>query len=115
MKAPLSIFLLLLLLALTGCKGRLALLGLSDKDNAVQSLVDEDRYQEKLVRGILHVEDSVLDAAERTAGHEKKWQLQLIAVGVGLNADVGVGPFRLGVTPGVRAFFTNTPTPPPLP
>jgi hypothetical protein len=77
---------------------------------------DEATYKERLKEALLGTHEAVLAAADGQGERQRRWDLQLIAVGVALQADFGIGEFfKLGVTPGLRAFFASNDNPPPLP
>lgn len=105
----------LLLVALCGCKAEVSALGLDSGYHVVQGFFDQYSYRNQLVNSVLDIEDSAIPVLAYQTQHETKWELQLVTIGLGLNAAFGIGPFRVGITPGVRAFFTNQENPPPLP
>lgn len=105
----------LLTVCLSACKSDLSVLGRDQKGTPIRSWADSSQYEKKLVHSIGSLTDSTLAALEESSTQTKNWELQLIVLGAGLDANVGFGPFKVGVQPGIRAFFTNTPTPPPLP
>lgn len=109
---PLSLF---ALLCLSGCKGDLSLFGLGNSGEVVEATVDEKNYQEQLVQHLVDTEESALPVLKKQASTATQWDLQLVAVGVGLNSSFGIGPIKMGINPGIRAIFTNQTNPPPLP
>ena len=104
-----------IVLCLCACKGDLALLGRNAHGRPIQALINGNQYQSRLVRGLGDIEDSILPTLKENTPRAKNWEMQLLVVGVGLDAEAGLGPFKVGLQPGIRAFFTNTDTPPPLP
>jgi hypothetical protein len=97
-------------------RGGLAMLGLNRHGRLILKHYDEAVYKERLKQALLGTNDAVLAAVDGQAARERKWDLQLIAVGVALQADIGIGEFfRLGIQPGIRAFFASNDNPPPLP
>jgi hypothetical protein len=102
-------------LLLTGCKGNLALIGLDGKHQPVSAFFDESHYQRHFLRGLRDTDESLVPMLERHAAKEKRWELQLVVVGLGIKAQAGIGPFQASIAPGIRAIFSNTDHPPPLP
>lgn len=58
--------------------------------------------------------DSLMEALDITPAKNRQWHLRTITVGLGVNMEFGVGPFKVAAVPKSRLFFTNS-TNPPLP
>ena len=117
MKATTLVGLILISSTFTGCKaGTVPLLGYNKQGKVIQAFVDKDQYIRRFKNGVVDLNESMAPMLnDKDGAPEKKWQLQLVVVGVGLQASVGFGPFKMGISPGIRAIFTNQTTPPPLP
>src|SRR5690242_9926111 len=104
-------------LAAPACgRGRLAMLGLNRHGRMILAHYDDQTYKARLKEALIATNDAVLGAVDGKAKGERKWDLQLIVVGVALQADIGLGEFfKLGVAPGIRAFFASNDNPPPMP
>jgi hypothetical protein len=104
-------------LGATSCRGgRLFAIGLDASGRVIAAAFNQAAYERRLENALIEVNDSVHTAVQGYAQDpDDDFELQLIAIGVNLRAELGFGPFKLGLVPGLRAFFTNVDNPPPLP
>ena len=108
--APFALF------GLAGCnQGTFPLVGFDGNGKAIEAYVDEAQYESRLEQVILESHRSMIPVLDARSYDNKKWELQLAVLGFGVKASAGFGPFQLGISPGMRAFFTNQTNPPPLP
>ncbi len=98
-------------LCVTGCAGRMPLVGLDKHGNITEAYVDEAKYER-------HLEEALGQSSEKTLAvldkqHPRgKWRLRTVALGFAINAEAGIGPFKVGIRPGIRAAFSTGAKPP---
>ncbi len=98
------------------CSGPLPVIGLDKKGNVVTYGVSEKAYIKTLEKSLSSMQETINQSMIQIPTRKKsQWQLQLISIGLSARADIGIGPIRMGINPGVRAFFSNQDNPPPLP
>lgn len=72
-------------------------------------------YQDSLGTALSSVQDSILPAltlSTPATSVQPSWSMRTVGVGVGLSAQVGLGPiWNMTVTPHVRLIFTNSSNP----
>jgi hypothetical protein len=107
---------LLWLFALVGvarCAGRMPLVGIDGKGKITEAFVDEARYERNLERALGESSQGMLQVLEKQhpRGH---WRLRTAQLGFAVSAEAGIGPFKAGIRPGIRAAF-STGTNPPIP
>ena len=97
----------------SACSGRMPLVGLDKKGGVTEAFIDEEKYER-------HLEDAIGQASEKTLAVLEKqhprgqWRLRTVALGFAVNGEAGIGPFKLGIRPGIRAAF-STGSKPPIP
>ncbi len=98
-------------LFLTSCAGMMPLVGLDKNGDPVMERVDENQYTRRMANGLKDVKDSVLPALH-TTDEDSFWQLRTAVLGLGVKVEGGIGPFKVGVRPRIRAAFANGQRPP---
>ena len=101
---------------MTGCnyEGQIPVIGVDQNGNPTQVMVSEKDYTDRLTTLISSVQDSALPVLNRREVH-KPWMLRTLVFGIGVNAEVGVGPLiKVGAYPRTRLVFSNS-TDPTLP
>lgn len=74
--------------------------------------VNEQKYAEHLADGLVSVQESVIPALDEKTSGDTKWKLRTAVIGFGVKLEGGIGPFKVGVVPRVRAAFANGQKPP---
>jgi hypothetical protein len=104
---------------LAGCGGRLPMIGYARFGLPTQAFLQERKYVDKLTDALLTMERSVVPSLDESAAAtpggaagEEKWKLRTALLGFGVNAQVGIGPFKWGIKPRLRAAFGNGENPP---
>ena len=97
---------------LTGCnfKDLIPVIGFDADGNPAQVQVPNKDYVDRLAELTTTVQDSaipVLSSHEDSAG----WQVRTLAFGIGVNAQVGIGPFKIGAYPRCRLILSNSTDP----
>ncbi|MBI3556952.1 MAG: hypothetical protein HY074_11870 [Deltaproteobacteria bacterium] len=97
-----------------GCNSDgIPLIGLDDDKNPVEVLVSKADYAKRMGTAVTAVQDSALPALNRRAlGGD--WLLRTLVVGIGVNAEIGIGPYKASALPKFRVVFSNS-TDPTLP
>lgn len=86
--------------------------GLREDGAPVESIISESAYTEKLKTALTGVEKSTLQALSKQQDKGKPWLLRSVVVGVGVNAEVMLGPLvKFGVLPRFRLGFSNAKEP----
>jgi hypothetical protein len=106
-----SIYLIVPVL-LTSCAGMMPLVGLDKKGNTIMERVDEAAYSRRLADGLVSVQDSVVPALRVQSTGDTQWKLRTAVIGFGVKVEGGIGPFKVGVRPRIRAAFANGEKPP---
>ena len=97
---------------LTNCAGMMPLVGLNKNGGAVMERVNEKAYSRRLADGLESVQDSVAPALETQSEGETQWKLRTAVIGFGVKVEGGIGPFKVGIKPRIRAAFANGEKPP---
>jgi hypothetical protein len=91
---------------------------LDSNNQIVETKVTKDIYVAQNFAAASDIHDSILPALDKAeeSGKPSSWNLRAIGVGIGITAEVGVGPVGVGFLPKMRLIFTNhsNPLPPPL-
>lgn len=97
------------------------LLGVDRDRNSIVKVVPKDGFQQTLYSAISSVHDSILPTLEQSfeggssmtcSKPSAGWSLRTVGVGVGMSAQIGLGPiWNMTVTPHLRLIFTNTKNP----
>lgn len=82
------------------------LVGLDRDGNPIMERVDEGAFSSRLANGLKDTQDSVLPGLTRT-DENSFWQLRTAVLGFGVKVEGGIGPFKVGVRPRIRACFAN--------
>ncbi len=114
MKARWLLLILSCATPLAGCNNDdIPLLGLDDNKNPIEVLVSKPEYSRRIGLALTAAQDSAIPALNRrTFGGG--WGLRTLVLGIGVSAEVGLGPFKVGAVPRFRVAFTNS-TDPSLP
>lgn len=99
-------------LVLTSCGGMMPLVGLDKNGDTLMERVNERAYSRRLADGLESVQDSVAPALESQSEGETQWKLRTAVLGFGVKVEGGIGPFKVGVRPRIRAAFANGEKPP---
>jgi len=99
-------------LLLEGChlKDQVPIIGFDSNGNPTQILIPHKEYTKRLLAYTQTVQDSAIPVLER---HDKQegWSLRSIALGIGINAEISIGPYRVGAFPRCRLIFSNSSNP----
>lgn len=101
-----------LLLALTGCKvvDGVPALGFDDKGQAQQVIVPASEYQGRFQALVTHFTDSALPVLEAQE-QNNQFSVRTFVLGIGVNAEIGVGSLKVGAFPKVRLIYSNSQKP----
>ena len=85
-------------------------IGLDSRGVAAQVFVPKSEYVKRMMAYTSSVQDSLLPVLNR---HDpgSEWALRTVIFGAGVNAEVGIGPFRVGAFPRFRMIFSNSKDP----
>ena len=105
-------FTLLCILFLCGCNyfDGIPMIGIDANGNPAQAFAPESEYSKRLIAVASSVQDSTLPVLNQLEGHSA-WILRNISIGIGVNAEIGIGPFKIGAFPRFRMVFTNSSEP----
>lgn len=97
---------------LEGCNtlDMIPVIGLDEDGNPAQIQVPHREYSKRLVAMTQDFQDTtipILSRRERASG----FQIRTIAIGIGANAQIGFGPFKIGAFPHCRLIFSNSSDP----
>jgi hypothetical protein len=116
------------LVFLTGCEyyDGIPIIGFDANHNPVQIFVPAKQYSSRMAALATNIYDSALpvvkqretqsscDPSSCQGTDHSHWSLRAIAIGVGVQSEIGIGPFRLGAVPKTRLIFTNLKDPYPM-
>lgn len=106
-------------LGLMGCNlpwgAKLPAIAFDSNGEPTQVMVPESEVRKRLGASFSTTADSALLALQSSdIGHFSRGQplvLRTASVGIGILAEVGVGPFKIGATPQFRLMFSNSKEP----
>jgi hypothetical protein len=85
--------------------------GMDDAGEVLEATVPVPKYVERLRGAVGSVRESTLPVLARHAGGPG-WRLRTMVVGLGVNAEIGIGPIlKVGATPRFRLAFSNSTDP----
>lgn len=104
------------LVAASGCMdpSDFPVIGIDADGNATQVLISENDYSSKLTATVSAYQDSALPVLQKrpVAGAAGPWMLRTVAVGIGINTEIGVGDLvKIGAAPKLRLVFSNSSDP----
>src|SRR4051812_4624307 len=112
MKTSTILFSVLLLLPFSGCnlQDSIPVIGFNEKGEPAQILILEKEYTKRFTALTQSVQDSAVPVLDK---HESRsaWMLRTLSFGIGMNAEIGIGPFKVGAFPRMRLIFTNSSEP----
>lgn len=111
---------LLAALGMSGCLQpwglKLPAIAFDSQGNPTQVMLPEKEVQKRMGASLSVVADSALTAFQESDrshfAHREPLLLRTVAVGVGVQAEIGLGPYKIGATPHFRLMFTNSKEPP---
>lgn len=87
--------------------GEIPILELDENGNPTQKLAPKEEYSRRFEALAKSVHDSALPVlVDHDQNH--KARLRTLVIGVGAEADVGIGPFKIGAYPRFRMLFCNS-------
>jgi hypothetical protein len=106
------IFLLGLVLISVGCniKDHVPAIAFDADGNPTQVLVPHKEYSKRLMALTSTVQDTAIPVLTQHEGRAR-WGVRTLSFGIGVNAQIGVGPFSVGAYPRVRLIFSNSTDP----
>lgn len=98
-------------LVASGCNfDDILLVGLDEKDNPAEAVLSRKDYADKVGKALATVQESsvpVLESRNASSG----FMLRTLVIGIGVSAEAGIGPFKVGAVPRFRVAFTNSSDP----
>lgn len=79
--------------------------------NPMVTEVSATEYSARYRATVSTMNDSLMNAINVSANKNMNWHLRTIAVGIGINMEIGVGPLKVGAVPKSRLIFTNSTNP----
>lgn len=73
--------------------------------------VSTKEYSSRYRSTVSTMNDSLMAALDVSANKNQQWHLRTITVGLGINMEFGMGPFKVAAVPKSRLIFTNSTTP----
>ena len=88
-------------------------LGIDARGQPAQAVMDEAEYGHRLSAAVTTYRDSAATALQQqqAANPGAAWNLRSLLIGIGVDAEVGFGPIRIGAVPAMRLLFTNAKEP----
>lgn len=111
---PSVVSLLLALGVLSGCDGSgmdFPVIGYDKNGQLEQVMVPEKEFSARLQTLVTTSNDSVLPVLSKSDKDDGGWMIRTFAMGVGINASVGIGAWTVGAVPKSRMIFTNSSSP----
>ncbi len=99
-------------LALSGCsRDGIPLLGLDNSGNFITRFASDRQFHDELSKASSQVNEST-SIALRTSPQDQSGKLRTVAVGLGFNVTLGLGPaLSIGASPRIRFIFSNSRAP----
>ena len=99
---------MLLGLSLTGCrhKDMIPVIGFDEAGNSQQTFVPHSEYRQRLLVLTSSVQKSTIPVLNKMAS-KNNWNLRMAVFGISVNAEISLGPIRIGAMPGARLIFSN--------
>jgi hypothetical protein len=100
------------LIFICGCNyyDGIPVIGRDLNSEAIQVFVPVEQYSVRLKTVVTHVSDSALPVLEQHQAQPRsksRWALRLISFGVGVQSEMGIGPFKVGAAPAIKLVFSN--------
>ncbi len=95
---------LLLALFCTACSEGIPVFGINNDGEVQEIAVDPEIYSEEMGKVVQGLQKKTLPLLEKKA---KTGQLTTVAVGVGIVAQAGIGPYRVSAEPRIRFLISN--------
>ncbi len=74
--------------------------------NPSQIMVPHSEYKKRLISLATTVKDSVFPILKKH-DHDASWMLRTVVFGIAINAQLSLGPFKVGAMPEMRFVFSN--------
>lgn len=98
-------------IAVTGCNGDdIPLVGLDKNSNPVETFLSKPEYTRRLNTAVTAVNRSALPALSHQT-QSSGYALRTAVIGMSINAEIGIGPFKIGAVPRFRVAYTNSADP----
>lgn len=96
----------------SGCKilNGIPVIGSDENNNPVQLWVSEKDYVEGVLAATTAIDETTLPVLKKREA-DSPWLLRTVVIGIGVNTQVGIGPFQIGALPRFRMIFTNSSDP----
>jgi len=85
-------------------------IGFDEHGNPAQVEISGKEYSKRLSAVISSVPESTLEALGESSTRSG-WMLRTAVVGIGVGAEIGIGPFKIGALPRARLLFSNSTEP----
>jgi hypothetical protein len=95
-----------------GDKGKIPVVGINESGKEETIELTQEEYRQKTGAAALTVYDSLMPVLNKEEPKPSKWGLRVLGVGIGVTAEFGIGPVKVGVIPKMRFIFTNHSNPP---
>jgi hypothetical protein len=110
------------IVSFSGCRGgrgvenAIPVIGVDENGNPTEVMIGEADYSERLEQLMSSYIDSTLPVLNRSVASPKEpspsdWMIRTVTLGVGINAEIGVGSAKVGAFPRFRLIFTNSKDP----
>ena len=98
-----------LLLTFAGCNyyEQVPVIGVDEKGNPTQVFIPKKEYSKRVTLATSSIEESIIPVLMKRDSNPPL-QLRTISMGVGVNTEIGIGPFRIGALPRFRLIFSNS-------
>lgn len=116
MKIVWNIMIVVGLFSMSGCNQLegIPVIGFDSNNNPAQVWVPEKEYSNRVSSAADSLQESALPVlAKRSA--DSPWGLRTVVVGLGVNTQIGIGPFQIGALPRFRVVFSNSTDPTNIP
>lgn len=95
-----------------GDKGKIPIVGINEKGEEVTFNLTQEEYKQKTSAAAITVYDSLMPVLNKQEPKPSKWGMRVLGVGIGVTAEFGIGPVKVGAIPKMRFIFTNHTKPP---
>jgi hypothetical protein len=87
------------------------MIGIDPSGKSTEAIITEDEYSQRLESVMSTYIDSALPVLNRWDASSSGWMVRTFVIGVGINAEAGVGSVKVGAFPRFRLAFTNSKDP----
>ncbi len=95
------------LISVTTTKAAIPVLSANGEEERVLGTISIEAYTETLVATKIALDERILRELNLTSDHTGPWKLDRFSIGLGVNGEIGVGPYRFGTALRQRLLYSR--------